>query len=127
MKLWKPLFIILLMPERYIAIGGADAHKHGRIFRSDFACALGWVLLAFSFATLTLFAFGRLYPAAPVDCAKVAAAVGAALGGLATWFALATPEDTYDVAGRLDTKLRGFLFKVLFFPGLLLGVVGASW
>lgn len=127
MSLWKPLFLILFMPDQYIAVGGNGARHHGSVFRTDFKRALYWVTLALVLGLFFLLALGRLRLDANIDWPKLFAGVAAALGGLATWFALATPEDTWDREGRLDTALRGFLFKVLLFPGILLGIVATSW
>lgn len=124
---FNALCAILCSKRRYALIGGENALVHQAVFRADVRDALSWVSGGCTLAIAILWLhLGRpLFDAS--NTGKWIAFAGIFTAGLATWFALATPEDTWDLEGRLDTALRGFFFKVFFFPGLVASVVGTFW
>lgn len=121
------LWAILCSKRRYALIGGENALLHQAEFRTDASDALVWVTsgCVAALAILWLHIGSALFDAS--NRGKWIAFAGIFTGGLATWFALANPEDTWDLEERLDTALRGFFFKVFFFPGLIASVVGTFW
>ncbi len=119
------LFAILFSARFYERIVGPELAHHQSTFRKSAGYAFLWTAAGAAIALVLAFGFDRIGPDRPIDWWKVAACTGAGLGAWATWFALATPEDTWDVTERLDFRLRGPFFKALFFPGLVLGLMGA--
>lgn len=124
------LFAILLRPALYARMarnhGDSNARAHRTVFVAQWLDALLWTVGAGLAALLGAYMAGRLHTG-PVDLGKALVCAGAWLGGLATWFALANAADTWDRDGRLDTALRGFHFKLLFAPGLILTLIGSGW
>lgn len=125
-KPWA-LCLILFSKRRYEAIGGNNASFHMEVFRTDVRNSLLWICAgtAIAIAALWLRLGADLF--SPLNAGKWIALFGIFTGGWATWFALANPEDTWDRDERLDTALRGFFFKVTFFPGLVASIIGTFW
>lgn len=121
------LWFILFSEKRYAPIGGPEALQHMKEFRADALSALGWVTGASVLAISILWLRAGIAMFFPETVGKWLAFAGIFTGGIATWFALANPEDTWDVEDRLDTALRGLFFKVAFFPGLVASIVGTFW
>ncbi|MDQ1921662.1 hypothetical protein [Massilia pseudoviolaceinigra] len=123
----RDLAAILLSERWYATIAGPGNTGHQAKFRVAAFGAFAWTAGGTILSAAAAFALGRIGFDRPIDPAKLMACTGAVMGAWSTWFALATPEDTWDVTERLDTHLRGSFFKALFFPGLLLGLLGSGW
>lgn len=111
----------------YMRLVGADWAIHQRDFRRDVVTSLFWTALSAALAFAIAISMGRIDIAASVDIGDSISAVGALVAAWGTWFLLGNVDDTWDKEERVDPKLRPLLFKVVFFPGLVIALVGVLW
>jgi hypothetical protein len=92
-------------------------------FRRDFWMSLSLTLVAVGLAIAIGVSTGRIENGLPLDWSKVMVLTGTALMAWPTWLMLSGMNSWKGF--MLDELLRPYIFRVAFFPGLVLTLAGA--